>query len=53
MKKNKDEKKKGMPRRLTLNRETIQVLDDPALELAEGGLLEPAYAKTSMTQTQC
>lgn len=31
-------KKKEKPRRLTLNRETIQVLDDPALlERARGG----------------
>jgi hypothetical protein len=53
VKKIKDEKKKGMPRRLTLNRETIQVLDDPALlELAKGGHVVPAFVKTSM-ETYC
>jgi hypothetical protein len=35
----KDEKQQRKPRRLRLNRETIQVLNDPALlELARGGL---------------
>jgi hypothetical protein len=54
VKKNKDEKKEGMPRRLTLNRETIQILNDPALlELAKGGLNGPVLAKTSMTETHC
>lgn len=54
VKKNKEEKKERKPRRLTLNRETIQILDDPALlELAKGGLMDPAFAKTSMTGTQC
>jgi hypothetical protein len=40
MKKNEttDREKNRKPRRLSLNRETIQVLDDPALlELARGG----------------
>lgn len=37
------------PRRLTLNRETLQVLDDPALlEQAQGGL---ATITTSQTRT--
>ncbi|HKH43438.1 MAG TPA: hypothetical protein VKM72_02110 [Thermoanaerobaculia bacterium] len=42
MKKNrmKDQEQKGKPRRLSLHRETIQVLNDPALlELARGGLM--------------
>jgi hypothetical protein len=41
MKKNKvqDQEQKGKPRRLSLNRETIKVLNNPALlELARGGL---------------
>ena len=40
MKKNKtkDQEQKRKPRRLSLNRETIQILDDPALlEPARGG----------------
>jgi hypothetical protein len=39
MKKNrmKDQEQEGKPRRLGLNRETILVLNDPALELAQGG----------------
>jgi hypothetical protein len=42
MKKNRerDQDQKQKPRRLTLSRETIKVLDEPALlELARGGLL--------------
>lgn len=36
--KRKDEEQKRQPRRLSLNRETIQILDDPALlERARGG----------------
>jgi hypothetical protein len=45
MKKNttKDQEQNWKPRRLSLNRETIQALDDPALiEFARGGRLPSA-----------
>lgn len=37
MKKNNTKDQKGEPRRLRLNRETIRLLNDPALLLARGG----------------
>lgn len=51
MKKNKDGKKERSSRRLTLHRETIQILDDPALlELARGEY-GVEIARTSMSGT--
>jgi len=53
MKKNKtkDQEQKREPRRLSLNRETVRVLNDPALlALARGGEPEtncPAHSSTS------
>lgn len=57
MKKNKerDQEQKGKPSRLTLSRETLQVLDDPALlGVAQGGVaVAIATGCSSSTQTQC
>ena len=48
MKKNQQQK----TRRLNLNRETIQVLNDPALlELAQGGRVEPTVPVTTQEST--
>lgn len=40
------------PRRLTLHRETLQLLDPAALELAEGGGTE-TYSSTTTENTFC
>jgi hypothetical protein len=59
MKKNrtKDQEPRRKPRRLTLSRETILVLQDPALlELARGGTWEsqpPCALNSDTTVTQC
>jgi len=57
MKKNKmqDQEQKGKPRRLSLSRETIKVLNDPALlELARGGMsnFESCGPATSATASE-
>jgi len=52
MKKNKTQEKNRNPRRLRLNRETIQILDNPAfLKLARGGRPEPTMTETE-TETE-
>jgi hypothetical protein len=62
MKKNKAQEQNRNQRRLSLNRETIQILDNPAfLELARGGRPEPTITMTETVestsqmsiQTQC
>ena len=61
MKKNKTQEQNRNPRRLSLNRETIQILENPAfLELARGGRVESTMTVTvestsqmSVVQTQC
>ncbi|MFL6196025.1 MAG: hypothetical protein ACJ75H_17730 [Thermoanaerobaculia bacterium] len=39
------------PRRLSLKRETIQVLNDPALELARGGLTDTLTQPTQQQES--
>jgi hypothetical protein len=52
MKKNSD-RKNGKSRNLTLHRETIQILNDPALlELVQGQVYQEMGGVTTMTQTQ-
>lgn len=55
MKKNKerDQEQKGKPRRLTLSRETLQILDDPALlGVAQGGVAAAIGTGCSSSTTQ-
>jgi hypothetical protein len=50
MKKNKerDQEPKGKSRRLTLSRETLQPLDDPALlSVAQGGVIRTCNSTTA------
>lgn len=52
MKKNRAQDQEQKPRRLTLNRETIQALDDPTLlELVRGGTSR-CHALTTSGDTQ-
>lgn len=57
MKKNekRDQEQKGTSRRLTLSRETLRVLDDPALlrVVAQGGQDQALITCSSSTGTQC
>ena len=54
MKKNLKTREEKKPRRLTLSRETIKLLDDPALlRTARGGDLEPIGDTTTERPTQC
>lgn len=51
MKKNGTKDQEQKPRRLSLNRETIQVLNDPALlELARGGGSGPTFTQPTQQQ---
>ena len=55
MKKSPENQREKKPRRLTLHRETIQLLEDPALlEAARGGTYEAARGQTTTVPiTQC
>jgi len=50
----KDQEQKRQPHRLSLNRETIRILNDPALlEIARGGTLGSGTGHGSDLNTQC
>ena len=52
MKKNKTQEQNRNPRRLSLNRETIKILDNPAfLELARGGRPDPTFTLETVEST--